>query len=227
MSKRYIGINLSPKRIETLNDGVLVIVMTLLVLNLTIPELKESETEKLSQELLEMFPKFYAYILSFVVLGIFWVIHHYQFHYIRRPDGVLLWINLAFLMSVALIPFTTSLVGEYHQEKVAVILYEINLVISLFLLYAIWAYATGSHRLVDSDIEQRDLAQMNKIIITGIFFILIGIAFYDPFLSLNPLTPFGVFYIIFTTLGGHGLAARAKEHREKRRKEKWEDELQP
>ncbi|MEX2738470.1 MAG: TMEM175 family protein [Candidatus Wukongarchaeota archaeon] len=136
---------------------------------------KKSETEKLSQELLEMFPKFHAYILSFVVLGIFRVIHHYQFHYIRRSDGVLLWIKLAFLMTVALIPFTTSLVGEYHEEKVAVILYETNCVISLLLLYAIWPYAAGSQRLVDSDIEQRVLAQINKIIITGIFFILIGI----------------------------------------------------
>ncbi len=109
----YTG--LKPNRMEALSDGVFAIVMTLLVIELSVPLIsKLKAAEELGGMLTEMWPKFLAFAVSFLVLGILWSIHHFQFHFIKRSNGMFTWINILFLLSVALIPFSTALIGEYH-----------------------------------------------------------------------------------------------------------------
>ena len=81
----------------------------LLVLELKVPEVEESE---LTHELREMLPKFIGHVASFLVLGIYWIGHHNMFMHIQRHDRVLLWLNVLFLTLVASMPFPTGLIVE-------------------------------------------------------------------------------------------------------------------
>jgi uncharacterized membrane protein len=125
-------------RQKTLADGVFAIVMTLLVLELAIPEIHDGTNRELTQALEAMWPKFLAYTLSFMILGVFWLIHHFLFDNIAYYDSRLAWLNTLFLLFVALVPFTTSLLGEYLMEKTPTILYGIQLLI-IFL----WGFPSG------------------------------------------------------------------------------------
>ncbi len=174
------GIFFATNRIEALTDGVFAIVMTLLVLELRIPEIAGSvELAELPQGLLELWPKFLSYIVSFVVLSIMWISHHRTFHYIKRADNKLLWVNLAFLMVVALVPFSTSLIGDYPMVQLPFVVYGIHLFLIFLMRFALWTYATGKYRLVMRDIDPHLLTTCKLITIGGSFIMLlaIGISF--------------------------------------------------
>jgi uncharacterized membrane protein len=112
---------LSRNRIEALTDGVFAVAMTLLVLDIKVPELEPPlATAELPLKLLALWPKFLSYLISFVILGIYWVGHHIQLSFIRRADRPLLWINILFLLWVALVPFSTALLSEYAKTRVAI-----------------------------------------------------------------------------------------------------------
>jgi len=170
----------TPNRLEALTDGVFAIVMTLLVLELSIPEIAQSSPQaELPRRLLEQWPKFYSYVLSFIVLGLLWSLHHRSFHYIKRFDNGLIWLNIIFLMFVALIPFSTSLEGDYEGEQLAIVIYASNILLALAMRLIIWAYATGKYRLVDRDINSR-LVKFEKLSTMGFclaFMLVIGVSF--------------------------------------------------
>jgi uncharacterized membrane protein len=106
-------VTLSKSRIEALSDGVFSITMTLLVLKLEAPEvMHHSSNEMMLQQLLALGPQFGTYVVTFLIAGGFWFLHHLRFHFIRHVNGVLVWINLLFLMFVALLPFSAGLMGH-------------------------------------------------------------------------------------------------------------------
>jgi len=100
---------LSKTRIEALTDGIFAIAMTLMVFDIKVAPVAHMDQWNLRHELIQLWPRFLAYVISFVMLGVYWVGHHNQYHYIRRTDRPFLWINIFFLMGVSLIPFSTSL----------------------------------------------------------------------------------------------------------------------
>ncbi len=109
---KYIaaGPEASPGRLLALADGVFAIAMTLLVLELGVEGIaKTANNAEVVHGLLEMWPKFLIYGLSFLILGIFRVIHQSIFDAIKRYDTTLIWLNILFLMFVALVPFSTAL----------------------------------------------------------------------------------------------------------------------
>jgi uncharacterized membrane protein len=109
IKKRASGAVFAPNRLEILTDGVFAIVMTLLVLEITLPEIAQPTLQaELPQKLLELWPKLFKYALSFLVLGILWGFHHLVFHSIKHSNMALVWLNILFLMFVTLIPFSTS-----------------------------------------------------------------------------------------------------------------------
>ena len=97
---------LRARRIETLTDGVFAIVMTLLVLNLSVSNLLNFSIEQSIQIIISQLSQF---IFTFLVLAIYWIFHHRLFHYIIRSDIYLIWLNMMFLMTIALVPFSNSL----------------------------------------------------------------------------------------------------------------------
>src|SRR6516164_3186288 len=139
---------LSKTRIEALTDGIFAIAMTLMVFDIKIPPVAQMDQWNLRHELIQLWPRFLAYLISFVMLGVYWVGHHNQYHYIRRTDRPFLWINIFFLMGVSLIPFSTGLLGQFPEDRTALGVYGLNLIMVGGFLYAHWSYAGRNYRLV-------------------------------------------------------------------------------
>lgn len=142
----------APTRLMALADGVFAIVMTLLVFKLGIPLASGTLADKeLSQLFVSMWPKFLIYGLSFLILGVFWLMHHAIFDGILYCDFPLCWINILFLMFVGLIPFGTLLVGVFGLTKITSIAYGVNLLLVQFMCWSLWLYASGNLRLIKRD----------------------------------------------------------------------------
>jgi uncharacterized membrane protein len=98
-------------------------------------------------------------------------------HYIRRADRTFLWLNIFFLMSVGLIPFSTTLLGQFTAQQTAVVLYGMNLALVGCCLYVHWWYATSRRRLVDSDIHPTVVDLAKRRILMGPIAVAAAIAF--------------------------------------------------
>ncbi len=99
-------------RLETFSDGVIAIVITIMILELKLPDLnKESTTAQTLNLFHNLLPYFISYAFSFIMIGVFWTNHHHMFHMLQTTDERLVWQNFIFLFWVSLIPFATSLVG--------------------------------------------------------------------------------------------------------------------
>jgi uncharacterized membrane protein len=111
-------------RIEALSDGIFAVAMTLLVLDVKLPDGEAYSSDgSLFARLLSLEHTFVIYFISFVVLGMFWVGHHAHFHYIRYVDHTLLWINLLFLFGVTSMPFFTDLLGSHPDLRLPYLFY--------------------------------------------------------------------------------------------------------
>jgi uncharacterized membrane protein len=144
-------IGASPHRIEALVDGVFAVAMTLLVLELHVPELPSTVSDhELLSALRELAPKFMGYASGFVILGTIWIGHHLQFHYIRRSSRALLWINLAFLLISSSLPFAVALLGTFGAMRVPCVLYGGISFLGMTCLLIQWTYA--QRHLVADDV---------------------------------------------------------------------------
>ena len=167
-------------RIVNLSDGVFAIAITLLVLDIRVPDIPENMVpSQLPGALLSLWPKYLGYILSFVGISAFWLIHHSIFRPIRSYDRILLYFNFLFLMVVAFVPFPTSLLGEYGDHQLPVAIYAATLAVGRLLLTAIHWYSTRDDRLLDGP---QDPATVRFFLIRGltipaIFLLSIGISF--------------------------------------------------
>jgi uncharacterized membrane protein len=165
---REVGDEKSKSRIEFLNDGVFAIVMTLLVLEIAAPQLSHSEAQvELPRRLLELWPLLLSYVTSFMILGLFWITHEDMFHHIKRANRIFLWLNILYLMFIAFIPFSTSLLGEYGDQQISVVIYGINIVIAAFWMNMQWWYATKDHHLVDSDLDRTIITAISRLLLVG------------------------------------------------------------
>ncbi len=140
-------------RIEALADGIFAVAMTLLVLDVKLPngELFASDQALLAR-LLTLEHTFVIYLISFIVLGMFWVGHHAHFHFIRYVDHTLLWINLMFLFVITSIPFATDLLGDHYHLHAPFMLYGVQLLLLTGLLIGQIAYLRRHAELADSSL---------------------------------------------------------------------------
>jgi uncharacterized membrane protein len=196
-------VTLSPQRLEALTDAVFAIVMTLLVLELSIPAIAEGSAHAgLWPRLIDMWPKFLSYGVTFLMLGFMWIFHHRQFSHIKRMDNVFAWINITALMFVALLPFSTSLLGEYIDEQVAVLIYGGNFIACTIARYIAWLYAAGNYRLVDRNIDPQEVKIPKVYLPISIVVILIGmgISFLSPIASICIFAALLIFSSVRSTL---------------------------
>lgn len=143
-------------RIEALSDNIFAVAMTLLILNIKIPSSANPEiAQHLWPHFIALWHHLVMFAVSFLIVGLYWVLHHRVFATIKRSDRALLWINLFFLLFVALIPFSTGLLGEFDENRTAVLIYGVNIMIVGFMLLGIWRYASAHHRLIDLGIDQK------------------------------------------------------------------------
>ena len=187
---------LSTNRLEAFSDGVFAVAITLLVLNLQVPQIAAGS--ELVSRLGALWPKLLSYALSFVIVGIYWVAHHNTFHYIKRSDRNLLWLNILLLMCMVFLPFPTALLGQYPEQRVSVIIYAGTLVITGLVLQLLWWYATSGHRLVDRNIDPRLVQRATRRNLTAplIYLLAIGISVFSVPASLVLFILVPVYYIL-------------------------------
>ena len=180
MGESTADFGLTTKRIETLTDGIFAIAMTLLVLSINLPEV--GAEVGLHQLLFSQWYKFVNYAVSFMLLSVFWVVHHQQFCFIKRTDRHHLWISILVLMFIAMIPFSASLIGDYSNDSLAKIFFAGNLFIIGMLFYVNWAYATHKHRLVekDLDIDRIEVGKRRSLVTPAVALAAAGLSLLHP-----------------------------------------------
>lgn len=149
-------IGFGKNRIESLSDCIFAFAMTLLVIGIEVPQDMNGFTPLLvTSTLREMLPDFVHYFIAFLLIAALWVIHHMQFHKIHYADHNLLWMTIGSLLFVALIPFSTDLVGDFPTIPLCAFIFELNLLITSALFYLQWRYATANRHLIDPAISDR------------------------------------------------------------------------
>lgn len=156
-SSRRLG-RVSTVRLETFADGVFAIAATLLVLNVEVPDLGDSS---LAHELARLWPAYVGYAVSFLTIGIIWVNHHTVMQQLRGADRTFLFINVAFLLCIAFIPFPTRLLATYVRTdngNVAAVAYGVTLTVTALVFNLMWRYAIGGGgRLLRADADRREV----------------------------------------------------------------------
>ena len=185
-------------RIRALADGVFAFAMTVLVL-----DLKGTQPKGASfwQQIQPLIPKFFPYVVSFLILGLYWTGHYSEFHYIKRTTRMHLWLNILLLMFIALIPFSASLLTEREMNQFSMVIYGINLIAVLVAFYVQWSYATHNHRLVEPNLDARLIRDVKKRILSNIFFFILalGVSFWSTALSLILYLLIQMFYVLKTS----------------------------
>jgi uncharacterized membrane protein len=168
-------------RILALSDGVFAIALTLLTLQIALPA--TTGDASLPKALLGLWPRYLAYLLSFVVIARFWVIHRTAFRLIARDDPALVWLNLLLLMFVAFLPFPTAVVGGHAGSPAAAILYAASVGLASAASAAYWWYASGRGKLLRPDVGRAQVRAMRaRGLVSSVFFALtLPIAAFAPY----------------------------------------------
>lgn len=169
---------LKTSRMEALTDGIFAIVMTIMIVGLSEiltfrGALKNEDFYKL---FLSLTDDFLSYIISFLILGGLWFDHHWQFHYIKNIDPVLVFINIIWFMFICTIPFSTALLGDYPNFFAPGIAFEINILIVFLILHIHWVYATHKNHIVDASLDRKIVSRHKNIGLILIIVVLFEIA---------------------------------------------------
>lgn len=155
------------KRLEAFSDGIFAIAITLLILEIKVPQVNSSEgTTSLASGLFALWPSYFAYIFSFIMIGIFWANHHYVFNLYERSNGILKLINLFFLMFISFLPFPTAVLARYitdtQQRQTAIILYALTLFVTVLMWLFMWLYASHDHQLLNKNLDDQFIAHLTR-----------------------------------------------------------------
>jgi uncharacterized membrane protein len=192
--ERYIGMASNPisqrdsnnqtdklglERLIFFSDAVFAIAITLLALEIRLPTTDGPvSNSQLFRNLLAIWPKYLGYVVSFLVIGTLWAGHHRKFLLIKHHDRRLLFLNLILLMSIAFIPFSTSVISEYGNLT-ATIFYALSIAVAGLLSALVWWYAARNYRLVDNKVKRKELWKelLRPLGVSGVFIASVGLAF--------------------------------------------------
>lgn len=148
---------MSKERVEFFSDAVFAIILTLLVLELHIPEIADHSTfDEYIIAMMPLIPKFISFILSFVMVAIYWVNHHYFFRHLHTATLGLVWVNNLLLLTICFIPFPTAFLGSHPTDQFPVMIYgSYSLISSLaFLILRIYSM---HNKLLEVDVETKKI----------------------------------------------------------------------
>ena len=185
-------------RLETFADGVFAIAATLLVLELRVP----TDAAHMQQDLVALWPSYAAYLVSFMTIGIIWVNHHTLLEHCRRADRPFLYLNLALLIAVGIVPFPTALVGRYilsaDGATPALVTYGAGALLIAITFSGVFFYATAGDRLMGDAAAARRLREDGRLFPIGLGTYALGIAlaFVSPIASLAMYALTAVYYAL-------------------------------
>ncbi len=178
--RKIFGSGRETERIIFFSDAVFAIALTLLVIDLRVPEEDHGETSL--DVIVGLLPGFLAYVISFAVIAVNWLGHHRKFTVINTYDSRLLQLNFVVLFLIAFVPFPTSLLAEYPGEVPSVVLYSVVVGLLNLAQLAMWSYAYR-HGLVDKSVDDAiyRYVRRNLLVVPIVFAASIPIAiFWDP-----------------------------------------------
>ena len=152
-----------------------------MAISLHIPELAQNLTQaQVIDKLLESIPEFEIYVISFFVVGLYWISYHQIFNHIAGSHSTITWLTLVFLFSITLIPLTTNLQIGYGQYQIIFALYALVLTIAGALLTITWLHAT-KNKLIDEDLTRIEIHRISleSILSSVVFLLSIFISFID------------------------------------------------
>jgi uncharacterized membrane protein len=184
----------SIERLQALADGVFAVAMTLLVLDVRLPETEADDSAALWHQLQDLGPQFAAYLLSFTMLGTFWLAEHTFLERCRRSDRMLSWATLSFLFFVSTLPFSAATLAGHTHVTLAVLLYWANL-LGLGLSLGWQIFHADRTELVD---DPADLALVRRrlFLAQSLYAVAAAIAFVSPPASIVGLAVVQLFFIV-------------------------------
>ncbi len=185
------------ERLTLFSDAIFAFAMTLLAVSIRVPEIAQDlASSQLNIELANLTPKFIGYGLSFFISASYWVFYHRIFANIKRYDLTLIWLNIAFLFFVVLIPFPSDLIGRFLTLQISVVVYSAMMAATGFVLSLIWLYASRNHRLLDDSLSSAAIRRLSVRTLTMpvVFVVSIPASF-----VLGEYTP--VLWILVVVLG--------------------------
>jgi uncharacterized membrane protein len=173
-------------RVENLSDGVFAFAITVLVLTISRP----TNYAQLAHQLLERWPSYATFVISFLLIGIMWLNHHTILSYVKRVDHAFFYLNLILLMTVAFIPFPAEVFGEALRtgtgERTAAVFFNAVITLDALAFSGLWLHATRERRLLKDDFPEKLRRSSTNLFVagTGVSIIAIGIALFSPWASL-------------------------------------------
>jgi TMEM175 potassium channel family protein len=189
----------SSRRLEAFSDGVFAIAITLLVLDLAVPPREDSDGD-LGAALAHQWPAYFAYLVSFLVIGIIWINHHTVFDRVRRIDRPVMFANLALLLMVSVIPFPTKLLAEYltagADSHIAAAVYSATMFAMGLAFGVLWLTVTRDARLLHEHIDPvASRAAIRRFGVGNVFYLItIGLSFVNAILTLAVHAALAVYY---------------------------------
>jgi uncharacterized membrane protein len=191
---------MSSRRLEAFSDGVFAIAITLLVLDLHVPRRDEIEDGGLLAALAHEWPSYFAYVVSFLVVGIIWVNHHTVFNKVRLVDRAVLFTNLILLLVISAIPFPTRVLSEYltadRDAHVAAALYSATMLAMGLTYAALWLVITRDAKLLHESLDPVvSRAAVRRFALGNVFYLgTIGLSFVSPIATLAIHGALAIYY---------------------------------
>lgn len=204
-------------RISFFTDGVFAIAITLLVIEFKVPVVEHPTDEALWHRLAHMGLLLLGFLISFCIVGYYWSVHHRIFGYVEKYTSRLIWLNLMFLFSVVLLPFTSGLLGEYASETELHLpygIYVLNICFTAIMNAILWFYVSNpKHNILTHQISRERilLGFYYTLVVPILFVISFIITLYEP--TFGRLIPILIPFIL--KYGMTGLNARASANEQK------------
>jgi uncharacterized membrane protein len=190
-------------RLEAFCDGVFAIAITLLVLEIRVPDAAETHAAGgLWGALAHRWPSYLGYVISFITIGIMWANHHAMFRYIRRSNRMFVLINVLFLMCISFLPFPTALLAEYLPEPTervrATVFYGLALVAIAVAYNVLWLYGIHKGRLLGPGLHEEGLRTITQRYRLGpvMYLLAVGLAFVSVAISLALHAMLAIFWAV-------------------------------
>lgn len=199
MSEQSQPVDSDTSRLEMFADAVMAIAITLLILDIEVPE---QSGRSLAVALARQWPSYIAYVVSFLTIGIAWINHHHMFRMIRRSNHVFLVLNMLLLMGVATVPWPTALLADHihddESRRIATLIYGGMGVAITVMFNVVWRYAAGRGRLVYEQFNQDELRRMSRPYLKGppIYGIATILAFWNSWVSLALFGLVAIYYLL-------------------------------
>jgi uncharacterized membrane protein len=197
---------MTKSRLEAFADGVFAIAATLLILNVTV------SGAPLARELVQIWPSYAAYAVSFLTIGIIWVNHNTVMGQIGKVDRMFLFLNVLFLMFVAFIPFPTRLLAQYINTSggsAAAVAFGVTLTVTAIWFNLLWRYAATGRRLLRHDADEALVEGIGRSYLPGpfIYFAATLVGFVSPLASAGLYAAIAIFYVLESSIFARTRAA--------------------